>query len=120
MHISPAVPILRFFDEAKMREFYLGFLGMTVDWEHRFDDDAPLYLQVSRTGMTLHLTEHHGDATPGSCAFVPMTGIEEFHAELTDKDYRNNRPGLVNLPWGRQVEVTDPSANRLRFCELKG
>ena len=35
-------PILRIFDIAKADEFYLGFLGFSLDWEHRFDDDAPL------------------------------------------------------------------------------
>ena len=40
------IPILRIFDVGKAREFYLGFLGFTVDWEHRFDDRAPLYMQV--------------------------------------------------------------------------
>ncbi len=30
-----AVPIVRIFDVAKAQEFYLGFLGFTVDWEHR-------------------------------------------------------------------------------------
>ena len=42
------VPILRIFDVAKADEFYQGFLGFKVDWDHRFDDNAPLYRQVSR------------------------------------------------------------------------
>ena len=29
-------PILRIFDESKAKEFYLGFLGFKLDWEHRF------------------------------------------------------------------------------------
>ena len=32
------VPILRLFDIAKADEFYQGFLGFKVDWDHRFDD----------------------------------------------------------------------------------
>ena len=43
-----AVPIVRIFDVAKAHEFYLGFLGFQVDWEHRFHPEAPLYTQVSR------------------------------------------------------------------------
>jgi hypothetical protein len=42
------VPILRIFDLAKGDKFYRGFLGFKVDWDHRFDDHAPLYRQVSR------------------------------------------------------------------------
>jgi catechol 2,3-dioxygenase-like lactoylglutathione lyase family enzyme len=56
------VPILRSFDETKAREFYVDFLGFTVDWTHRFEPDLPLYMQVSRDGIVLHISEHHGDA----------------------------------------------------------
>ena len=41
-----AVPILRIFSVEKAREFYLDFLGFIWDWEHRFDDNAPLYARV--------------------------------------------------------------------------
>lgn len=60
------VPILRIFDVAKADEFYQGFLGFKVDWDHRFDDNAPLYRQVSRGDLVLHLSEHHGDGSPGA------------------------------------------------------
>jgi hypothetical protein len=66
------IPILRIFDVAKAKEFYVGFLGFTVDWEHHFEPSTPMYLQVSRAGLTLHLSEHHGDACPGSTVFVWM------------------------------------------------
>ena len=79
------IPVLRVFDVDKAKEFYVGFLGFAVDWEHHFDQSAPAYLQVSRAGLTLHLSEHHGDCCPGSTVFVWMTGIEEFHREITGK-----------------------------------
>lgn len=37
MSLGNPIPILRIFDEAKAREFYVGFLGFTVDWKHRFE-----------------------------------------------------------------------------------
>ena len=110
-------PILRIFDEAKALEFYCQFLGFTLDWEHRFEPGLPLYAQVSRAGLTLHLSGHHGDASPGSTVFVYMRGIRAFHTELTARHYANMRPGLESLPWGLQVQVTDPFSNRIRFCE---
>ncbi len=55
--------MLRSFDEAKAREFYVGFLGFTIDWEHRFEPDLPLYMQVSRDGIVFHISEHHGDGS---------------------------------------------------------
>lgn len=112
------VPILRIFDEAKAREFYVGFLGLTVDWEHRFEPNAPIYAQVSRGKLVLHLSEHHGDGTPGTVIYVRMAGIAAFHAELIAKNYRNNRPGLEDQPWGmREMTVNDPFGNVIRFGE---
>jgi catechol 2,3-dioxygenase-like lactoylglutathione lyase family enzyme len=112
------VPTFRIFSLEKAREFYVGFLGCKVDWEHSFEPDTPVYMQVSRGNLVLHLSEHHGDATPGSVASVYMTGIEELHRELIDKNYRHNRPGLERMDWGMmQVTVIDPFGNRIRFSE---
>jgi catechol 2,3-dioxygenase-like lactoylglutathione lyase family enzyme len=112
------VPLLRIFDADKAREFYLGFLGFRVDWEHRFGESFPLYMQVSRDGCVLHLTEHHGDCTPGSTVFVRVTGLTDFHREITTKGYAYMRPGIERAPWNADVmEVTDPFGNRLRFSE---
>lgn len=112
------IPILRIFDVDKAYEFYRDFLGLTVDWEHRFHAGMPLYAQVSRGGLKLHLSEHHGDASPGSTVFVWMRGIVDFHRELTSKAYRYNRPGLESAPWdAKSVEVNDPFGNRIRFSE---
>jgi hypothetical protein len=43
MSFGPVIPVLRIFDEAKAREFYIGFLGFKIDVEHRFEPGAPLY-----------------------------------------------------------------------------
>lgn len=113
-----AVPILRIFDIAKAREFYVGFLGFAVDWEHRFEPELPLYMQVSREGLTLHLTEHYGDCCPGSTVFIRTNGLDRFHAELMAKKYGYLRPGVEITPWSAKVmELTDPFGNRLRFSE---
>ena len=111
-------PILRIFSVEKAREFYVGFLGFTWDWEHRFDDNAPLYAQVSRGDVSLHLSEHHGDGSPGAGVLIFMTGIADYHRELTAKNYRFHRPGLEDAEWGaRTVSVQDPFFNRLTFAE---
>jgi len=33
--VTSVIPIFRIFDVAKAKEFYAGFLGFTVDWEHQ-------------------------------------------------------------------------------------
>ena len=95
------IPIFRIFDVDKAREFYLTFLGMAVDWEHRFDDKAPLYMQVSRGALKLHLSEHHGDGCPGATIYVHTTGLEDFHREIAAKGYKYMRPGLEPAPYTR-------------------
>lgn len=113
-----AIPILRIFSVEKAKEFYVDFLGFTIDWEHRFHDNAPLYAQVSRAGLKLRLSEHHGDASPGSTVFIWMRGIADYHRELTAKNYRYYRPGLEDAPWdARVMQVGDPFGNKLRFSE---
>lgn len=116
--LEQAVPIARIFDVAKAREFYLGFLGFTVDWEHRYGDNFPLYMQVSRSGVRLHLSEHAGDATPGGNMCLYMRGIEALHHELQARDYRYMKPGLRDHGDRKELEVTDPFGNRIRFLEV--
>jgi len=112
------IPILRMFSIEKAREFYIDYLGFKVDWEHRFEPVLPLYMQVSRGGLLLHLSEHHGDCTPGAKLLVETTGVSELHAELTAKNYGYLRPGLEKEPWGATtVTVTDPFMNRIVFSE---
>jgi catechol 2,3-dioxygenase-like lactoylglutathione lyase family enzyme len=114
------IPILRMFSIERAREFYCGFLGFKVDWEHRFGDNFPLYMQVSRGALVFHLSEHHGDGTPGTVLFVRMSGIQSFHAEISARDYRYYKPGIEEAPWGAdEMKVTDPFGNTIRFSQEK-
>jgi catechol 2,3-dioxygenase-like lactoylglutathione lyase family enzyme len=119
------VPILRIFDRARAREFYVDFLGCTVDWTHTTGDDGPTYTQVSRGELVLHLSEHHGDGSPGVGVWVAATGVRELHAELTAKDYPFLRPGLCSSPGtdspdmddGVSMTLLDPFGNRIVLDE---
>ncbi len=114
------VPIFRIFDVDRAKQFYLDFLGCKIDWEHRFDDDAPLYLQVSRGDLVIHLSEHHGDGCPGSTAMVFTSDVDALHADITAKPYKYLRPSVEDAPWGdRLMELIDPFGNRLRFNERR-
>jgi hypothetical protein len=117
VRFTGCIPILRIFSVDKAMEFYQGFLGFQFDWEHRYEADLPLYAQVSRDGLVLHLSEHHGDANPGATTLVWMTGLDAFHAELIGKRYPYNRPGIETVSHGRCMEVTDPFGNSIRFNE---
>lgn len=116
------IPILRSFDEAKAREFYVEFLGFTVDWEHRFAPDAPLYMQVSKGLLVLHLSEHHGDCSPGGAIRVETRDVDVLGAQLRAKRYKYANPGCGQLtPWGtKELTLTDPFKNRLIFWQPAG
>lgn len=116
--VSRTIPVLRMFDVAKAEDFYERFLGFSVDWDHRFDAGYPLYRQISRDGVILHLTEHYRDASPGASVLFQVAGIEALHLELAKKDDRYTKPALD--PWiggGLCLIVSDPFANRLTFYQ---
>jgi catechol 2,3-dioxygenase-like lactoylglutathione lyase family enzyme len=116
MRLGATTPILRIFDEAKAREFYVDFLGFAVEWEHRFESSFPLYLQVARDGCVLHLSEHHGDCCPGAAVRVAVDDVDAYQAELLAKQYGYARPGVEDMPWGaREMSIKDPFGNRLTF-----
>ena len=116
---SAATPVLRSFDEAKAREFYLEFLGFSVVFEHRFDPTAPLYLGLKLGDCVLHLSEHFGDSTPGGHIRIQSDDVVAYWAMLNAKAYKHARPGRPELqPW-KSLEMTlaDPFGNRLTFAQ---
>jgi catechol 2,3-dioxygenase-like lactoylglutathione lyase family enzyme len=114
------IPILRIFSVEKAREFYLDYLGFHLDWEHRFEPNLPLYMQVSRDGLVLHLSERYGDGSPGTNFQVDFEGVREYSAELAAKNYSYWRPGITQTFWGTdQLNILDPFGNRFHLCEPK-
>ena len=120
--MQSVTPILRIFDEVKAREFYLEFLSFTVQFEHRFGDSFPIYLCIARDDVVLHLSEHHGDATPGGHVRIGMTGLADYCQGLREKDYRYAKPGApVRQDWGSlELTLGDPFGNHLTFWEETG
>jgi uncharacterized glyoxalase superfamily protein PhnB len=109
-------PVLRILDEAKAKEFYVNFLGFKVNWEHRFEPGFPIYMEVSKDGCVLHLTEHRGDCNPGAAVRIETNDVDGYHAELAMKGSAYGLPGVENKPWGtREMTVTDPFDNKLSF-----
>jgi catechol 2,3-dioxygenase-like lactoylglutathione lyase family enzyme len=113
--LAGTTPIVRIFDEAKAREFYVEFLGFKVDWEHRFEPGLPLYMQVSRDGCVLHLSEHYGDGSPGIALRIETSDLDGLQRELLAARYKYARPGIEQMPWGRELSIRDPFGNRLTF-----
>lgn len=116
MKLSRTTPILRSFDETKAREFYLDYLGFEVVFEHRFEPGLPLYMGLQHGDCHLHLSEHHGDASPHAAMRIEVDDIDALCAALLAKRYGFSRPHIEAQPWGtRDMTVTDPFGNRLTF-----
>jgi uncharacterized glyoxalase superfamily protein PhnB len=119
MRFGKTTPVLRIFDEAKAKEFYVHFLGFTVDWEHRFESGLPVYLQVSKDDCVIHLSEHHGDCCPGARIRIETNELDAFQKDLLTKQYRNARPEIQKMPWGsKEMTIGDPFGNRLTFMDV--
>ena len=110
------IPVLRIFDVAKAKEFYIDWLGFKLDWEHQFEPNTPYYMGISREEIQFHLSEHYGDGTPGSLVFIECSQIESFFQELQSRPYKYYRPSLEKTFYDTLcVDVKDPFGNKLSF-----
>jgi uncharacterized glyoxalase superfamily protein PhnB len=111
-----AIPTFRITDYKEAIEFYTVFLGFSIDWEHRFAPADPVYMQISRDGLVLHLSENVRFPA-GSIVFVQTTRIEAFHMQFKNMQQAKYAvPELQQTAWGtQQIEITDPFNNLLRF-----
>lgn len=116
--MATITPIFRIFDYDKAVEFYIKWLGFKIDWEDK-PLNTPIYMQISLGDIVLHLSEHHGDCSPGARAYISeFNGLKDYHKCLLDKQYKFNRPGIGETPWDPEtlcMDVIDPFGNRLSF-----
>lgn len=100
-------PIMRVADAAAAVTWYQQ-LGFIEQWEHRFEAGLPLYVGLARGDLRLHLSEHTGDARPGTLVYLYVEDVDAVADMLGVTE-------IDDMPWGRDVEVTDPDGNRLRI-----
>jgi catechol 2,3-dioxygenase-like lactoylglutathione lyase family enzyme len=117
VQVLSVVPILRMYDVTATIRFYVEYLGCSLDWQDG-EGDRPVYLQVSRDEIRLHLSSHHDDGTPGTAVLVIVRNVEALHAELRKRGYPFLNPGIEPGPGnGREMQLIDPASNRIRFYE---
>ena len=104
------IPIFRVKDGLKAAEWY-SRLGFEVESEHRFAPGMPLYLFLRRGNVRLHLSEHKGDARPGTLVYFYVHDLDAIAKEFN--------ADVLQQPWGREVKISDPDGNRLRIGERK-
>ena len=75
-------------------------------------------MQISKEACVIHLSEHHGDSSPGTSLRITTKTLDLYHQELINKHYKNARPGIQDMPWGtRDMAISDPFGNKLIFNE---
>lgn len=112
------VPILHIDDYAEARTYYVDWLGFGIDWEFRFEPRLPVYMQVSRDGLVLHLSEHQGDNPGGVMCHVDVDDLDALVAEWTHR--RPDRALEVELTaWNaKHLTLKDPFGNSLGINQL--
>ena len=120
MGFKRIIPVLRSLDENKSKDFYIDFLGFSVEFEHRYGKNYPLYLGLTKENFHLHLTEHYGDCNTGSKVRVEIEGLEAFQRELLNKDYKYCNPGIEKTEFETmEMRITDRFGNMLIFYEAE-
>ena len=111
MRAERVIPILRVEDWERSVDWYrqLGF--EPVGEPHRFEPDLPAFGTVQNGVVELFLSEHAGDARPGTLIYLWVDEVDEIagHFGVQPDD----------MPWARDIEVADPDGNRLRIGEAK-
>jgi len=102
------VPILHV-KKARSTAGWYKRLGFDIENEHQFAPGLPFYLFLRRGSEALHLSEHKGDAKPGSLVYLYAQNIEEIATEFNSE--------IKIQPWAREVHLTDPDGNRIRIGE---
>lgn len=116
------IPILRSFDEARAKGFYIDFLGFETVFEHRFGPGMPLYFSVRKGACELHISEHYGDAAPGAAVRIPVDDVRGYMDALRARGFANACPGEPERSgWGTwEITIQDPASNRLTFYSQAG
>lgn len=110
------IPTLRITQYERSTAFYTGQLGFAVEWEHRFEPHFPVFMSVARDGMRLFLSEHTGDCQVGGLVHFVIPSVDAWHREFVDQGAPVTDPPNNDLGF-RNMTVTDPDGNQLRFME---
>lgn len=108
-------PMLRMTAADRSVPFYVQGLGFTVDWEHRHEPGFPVFMQITREGQSIFLTEHADDCQIGGAVYFNVPDVDACHRAFVASDLV--RAGVPqDTPWKtRELLVVDPDGNRLTF-----
>lgn len=110
------VPALRITDHERSKAYCVDTLGFAVEWEHRFGPNMPVFMSIVRDGMRVYLTQHRGDCQVGGLVHFVIPDVDAWHREFQERGARVAEPPNNDLGF-RNMTITDPDGNQLRFME---
>ena len=116
MQTQTVTPQFRITDARRSIRFYVDGLGFKIDWEHRFEPGFPVFMQLTRAGQSIFLTEHAGDCQVGGAAYFVVPDVDACYKEFVARGVVPTEPPADTPGLPREMVVTDPDGNRLRFA----
>ncbi len=111
--VQRVYPTLRILDARQARDFYVERLGFRIDWQWRREAEHSVFMQVSRDGLALYLSERGGDCETGGLVHLYVPDIEALYGELRERGVEVEEEPR-DQPWGnREMRIRDPFGNRL-------
>lgn len=113
--LEKCAPTLRVADASAACRYFCDRLGFTKDWEHRFEPGLPLFVSVSRDGVSLHLSEHTGDGPLGVRVYVYVRDATALFEEVAARGARIVAEPELQSYGVLEFIAEDLDGNRIRF-----
>ncbi len=114
--MQKVVPALRITSYEKSKQFYVDGLGFKIDWEHRFEPNFPVFMEISRDEMAIYLTEHTGDCQVGGLVHFYVADVDAWYAEFQARKIAIHEAPNESFEGLRDMTIIDPDGNQLRIC----
>lgn len=109
-------PTLRITNYEKSKSFYVDGLGFQIDGEHRFASHLPVFMTISRDGLSLYLSQHKGDCQVGGLVYLFVSDVDAFYSEIIGRGIKAESPPEDFERRIRDFRVVDPDGNKLDIC----
>ena len=113
---SKFIPVLRVKSARQSAQFYQDNFGFTVDWEHQFGADFPLFISMSLGTLQLFLSEHQGSGMNNAELYLYVGDVDSIYDQLVSKAVQVEQPP-TDQPWGvREMKLRDLDQHRFIFA----
>lgn len=115
IQLRSSIPTFRVKDARAAEAFYREKLGFSTSWAHDPGNEYPVFLEMVRDNVALHLSEHDGDGPVGVSIYVNVTDALALHDAFLAAGAEVAEPPQ-NSGWGEVVfSLPDLDGDTLRF-----